>query len=148
MTIGGKLRELRKRQGMSPENVCKALADRGQNVAPKTLYGYENGNRMPNADLFLVLCEIYECTNILETFADIKANYSIPSDSEWKLIEKIRGLDRFGLELVGTVVDHESRRYERQRLHASLDAELDSQEEARTRSSRSTDGSSPIQDTG
>lgn len=148
MTIGAKLKELRTVQKLGAKDVCVALAEKGFDVAPKTLYGYEAETRMPNADLFLALCEIYGCYNILETFASIKVDYSIPSDDEWKMIEKIRKLDRFGSELVETVINHEAKRCERQRMHAALDAELDSQEEALERSSRSTDGLPSIKGTG
>ena len=50
--------------------------------------------------MFLALCEIYKCNNVLEVFSNIEVDYSVPDDSEWELIEKYRDLDDHGREMV------------------------------------------------
>ncbi len=65
---------------------------------------------MPNADIFMALCKIYDCKNILEMFSFINADYSIPTDEEWDIIEKYRFISTNspdGASVVDTVLDRE-----------------------------------------
>lgn len=105
--LGSKLKELRKASSLTAKEVSVRLKEAGFEISDKTISGYETGIRMPNADVFMALCEIYDCKNILETFKDIKVDYSIPSDSEWKMIEKYRFLDPHGSKVVDLVLDAE-----------------------------------------
>ncbi|MCQ4638004.1 XRE family transcriptional regulator [Anaerovorax odorimutans] len=88
--IGTILKKLRKNSGMSVSEVLVKLKELGQEIQQPTLYAYENNTRAANADMFIALCQIYGCNNVLETFAGIEVDYSIPDDSEWKMIEKYR----------------------------------------------------------
>lgn len=116
--LGSKLKALREAISLSAKDVAEKLKDSGYEVSDKTIYGYEYGKRMPNADIFMALCEIYHCNNILETFKNIQVDYSIPDDKEWELIEKYRSLDSYGAELVDTVVEAEYQRCKDQEEHS------------------------------
>lgn len=105
--LGSKLKELRETASMSAKEVSVRLRELGFEIHEKTIYGYESGIRMPNADVFMSLCHIYNCKNILETFGTIEVDYSIPDDKEWKMIEQYRKLDSYGVDLVDTVLEKE-----------------------------------------
>lgn len=109
-SLGTTLKELRKNKKLTAKETADRLSLLGYEISEKTISGYETGIRMPNADVFMALCTIYECKNILEMFSFIKADYSIPTDSEWKMIEKYRNLDVFGKESVELLLDRESER--------------------------------------
>lgn len=108
--MGSTLRELREKSGYTVKYVIDKLKEHNIDISDKALYSYESNKRAVSADTFLVLCEIYSCKNILETFSDIELDYSIPDDSEWKIIEKYRSLDPFGQETVSYVLDRELKR--------------------------------------
>lgn len=99
-SFGASLRKLRLRENLSVKEVIEKLNDYGQNITDKTLYSYENDKRAASADMFIALCQIYKCNNILETFAGMEPDYSIPDDTEWNIIEKYRTLDEHGKEMV------------------------------------------------
>lgn len=109
-SFGATLRTLREREKLSVKEVIAELQKYGQNITDKTLYSYENDKRAASADMLLALCQIYNCSNILETFAGIEPDYSIPDDSEWKIIETYRSLDSYGQESVEMVLNRESKR--------------------------------------
>lgn len=60
------LKSLRKQSGLTAQQVAQILNQKGFNISFKTIYGYEKGIAMPNADMFLELCKIYNCSNPLE----------------------------------------------------------------------------------
>lgn len=111
--LGNTLKELRKKENLTAKDVSAKLKDMGYAISDKTLSGYENGIRMPNADVFMALCQIYNCKNILQMFSFVKADYSIPTDDEWDIIEKYRILDRHGKEIIDFVLKKEAERMER-----------------------------------
>lgn len=104
-TIAGFLKQLRKTSGLSANEVVNNLKSYGIEISAKTLYGYESGLSMLNADVFVALCRIYKCDNPMELFGNI----SITSQ-EYKHIEKYRSLDTIGRETVNTVLDCEFER--------------------------------------
>ncbi|MBR0126849.1 MAG: helix-turn-helix transcriptional regulator [Firmicutes bacterium] len=71
LNVASMLKKMRKESGFSSSDVVAALERKGINIAVKTLYGYENGVSMPNADIFMELCAIYNCTNPLDCAADV-----------------------------------------------------------------------------
>ena len=109
-TFGETLRSLREREKLSVKEVIEKLKMYGLNITDKTLYSYESDKRASSADMLLALCQIYNCNNILETFAGLEPDYSIPDDSEWKLIEKYRLLDSSGKNTVDAVIEQEIER--------------------------------------
>ena len=116
--LGSKLKMLREAASLSAKDVTEKLKGLGYEVSDKTIYGYESGKRMPNADIFMALCEIYNCKSILETFKNIQVDYSVPDDKEWSIIEKYRTLDTYGADLVDTVLDMEYQRCRDQDEHS------------------------------
>lgn len=106
-SLGETLKELRKSRSLTAKDVSTILKDMGYSISDKTLSGYENGIRMPNADVFMALCQIYKCKNILEMFSFVEADYSIPTDEEWIIIEHYRKLNQHGKEIVDFVLSKE-----------------------------------------
>ena len=109
-SLGIVLKELRKKKKFTAKETADRLSSLGYEISEKTISGYETGIRMPNADIFMALCTIYDCKNILEMFSFIKADYSIPTDSEWKMIEKYRFISAHspdGASVVDTVLNRE-----------------------------------------
>lgn len=74
--FGSLLRACREKCRIAARDVPSILERRGVKLSYSTYMGYESGNSMPNADLFLLLCDIYHVQDILSTFG-----YSDPSAS-------------------------------------------------------------------
>lgn len=92
--IAGLLKENRKRNGYSVEQVAEKLRERGISISTKALYGYENKVGKPKLSTFVALCDIYGITNILEALgfsysAPVSKKYDL-SDDEYALIELYR----------------------------------------------------------
>lgn len=97
------LRRLRKAAGLSVQQTSNLLRTRfGRRANVTTLYSYENTAhpRMPNAGLFLELCQIYGCSSILETFAHVQFNHDTLTETEWELVRKFRSIDEKDQELL------------------------------------------------
>ncbi len=109
MDIGEKLKQLREANGMTRKDVADKLKAFGIDISDKTLYGYESGRNSANADMFLALCQIYKCNNIMETFSSSVDNVLFTND-EWKMIEQYRLLDLSGQETVSAILKHECER--------------------------------------
>lgn len=62
------LKEYRKKNHYSVNDVALKLQEHSMSVAPKTIYGWESGQSQPSADVLLTLCEIYNIPNILTAF--------------------------------------------------------------------------------
>ncbi len=126
--LGSVLKELRKKKNLTAKNVSDRLKDMGYSISDKTLSGYETGIRMPNANVFMALCQIYDCRNILEMFSFVKAEYSIPTDDEWAMIEDYRLLDKIGKERIDYELKKERERVrEIEELKNKLDTEFSSE---------------------
>lgn len=109
MNIGEKLKLLRESNNMTRKDAADELRKFGINISDKTIYGYESGRNSANADMFLALCRIYKCNNIMETFSD-SVDDILFTNIEWNMIEKYRDLDPPGKELVDYVLNHEHKR--------------------------------------
>lgn len=109
MSIGEKLKRLRENNGMTRKDAADKLKELGIDISDKTLYGYESGRNSANADMFLALCQIYRCNNIMETFSDSVSDVLF-TNKEWTVIEKYRDLDVHGRDMVDTVLDKEWKR--------------------------------------
>ena len=103
--ISSLLKQLRKTSTYSATEVIEKLKAYNINISAKTLYGYESGLSMPNADVFVALCKIYKCDNPMAIFGGISL-----VASETSIIEKYRLLDPQGQEHVNTVLDWETKR--------------------------------------
>ena len=107
--IGNKLKELRERNGLTRKEAVDKLHSIGIDISDKTLYGYESGRNSANADMFLSLCKIYDCNDIMATFYD-SVDDVLFTNEEWKIIEKYRDLDPYGQETVNYILDGEAQR--------------------------------------
>ena len=67
-SISSTLRKLRENKRLSVKEVQEKLLELGIPVAIKTIYGWESGKRLPDADTFLTLCDIYNSNDILGDF--------------------------------------------------------------------------------
>ena len=103
--IANFLKQLRKTSGLSANDVVEKLKNYNIDISAKTLYGYESGLSMLNADAFVSLCRIYKCDNPMDMFG-------IPSikPEEIKHIEKYRSLDPHGQQTVDIILDREAER--------------------------------------
>lgn len=106
MTIGKKLKQLRERNNLTRKEVADKLKDLGLDISDKTLYGYESDRNSANADMFLALCKIYKCNNIMETFSN-SVDEVLFTNSEWEMLEKYRSLDPYGQETINMLLDRE-----------------------------------------
>lgn len=93
--IANFLKQLRKTANLSVIDVAGKLRQCNIEISSKTLYGYESGLSMPNADVFVALCKIYNCDNPMDIFP----TPSFKSE-EISLINKYRNLDEHGKEMV------------------------------------------------
>ena len=109
MNIGEKLKFLRESNSMTRKEAVDKLREFNIDISDKTLYGYESGRNSANADMFLALCKIYKCNNIMEVFSNTVDDVLF-TNAEWELIEKHRSLDSFGQETVSIVVERELQR--------------------------------------
>lgn len=104
-TISNFLKQLRKTSGLSASDVVNELQEYNIDISAKTLYGYESGLSMLNADAFVALCKIYKCDNPMNIFGTPSV-----SSKEFDLIEKYRSLDSRGEDIVNTVLNREAER--------------------------------------
>lgn len=101
--IGQKLRVLREDKGYNANDVSDLLQQRyGLDVNYKTIYNYEKGRSSPDVDIFLALCKIYGCRDVLYEFGytDIKEIYNIHSSEEKEIVAKYRKLPESGKDLI------------------------------------------------
>lgn len=111
--IAALLKEKRKGRGMSVKGSVSELSKRGIDISEKTLYGWESGARQPDADTFLILCDIYEIKTLSEV--SVKADSAALTPPELDHIKKYRTLDGHGKETVDVVLDKEVQRMEEMR---------------------------------
>lgn len=79
-SISFTLRKLRENQKMSVKEVQEKLLQFGISVSIKTIYGWESGKRLPDADTFLTLCDIYKSDDVLGDFG-YRTNNNIVADA-------------------------------------------------------------------
>lgn len=111
MNIGEKLRILRESNNMTRKDAVDKLKNFNIDISDKTLYGYESGRNSANADMFLALCKVYKCNNVMEVFSDTVDDILF-TNAEWEHLEKYRNLDDNGRTHVDTVLDWETQRME------------------------------------
>lgn len=109
MKVSSLIKSKRKELDYSVKDVVSKLSKRGIDVSEKTVYGWESGHRQPDADTFLILCDIYQIANLSDEISSSKEN-EIISTNEQKVIKKYRALDEHGKMLVDNVLDLEYKR--------------------------------------
>lgn len=60
------LKSKRKELKLSVKDVIAKLEKRGVTVSDKTLYSWESGHRQPDADTFIILCDIYKISSFTQ----------------------------------------------------------------------------------
>ena len=113
MSLSTILKEKRRDSGLSVKDVLTKLQAHNVNISDKTLYGWESGHRQPDADTFILLCEIYGIHSISEISGTNSPNDL--TETEWRHIKKYRALDDHGKEIVTTVLECEYKRYSEQK---------------------------------
>ena len=93
------------------QDVAVLLHKYGIYISTKALLQLRNRHtRSVEAPIFLALCMIYRCNNILKEFADCDYAVTVPSSEELRLLERIRGLDEHGQELLNGMLELELKR--------------------------------------
>lgn len=67
--IANILKMRRKELKISVSDVICYLSQNGFDVKMSTIYGWENGRRMPDIDQFVILCRLYGIDNLTDNFA-------------------------------------------------------------------------------
>lgn len=100
--IGLKLRELREQKQLNAKDVASLLHDKYDiEINFKALYSYETGRTFPNTDIFLALCHLYECNDILYTFGYVdKPNAFAISPEDLEVIKKYHALPSSGQNMI------------------------------------------------
>lgn len=107
--IGNILKRLREENNLTGKEAVEKLKEFGIDISAKTLYGYESGRNSTNADMFLALCKIYKCQNVMSIFSD-STDEVLFTNKEWEMIEKYRFISTNstgGATVVDTVLDRE-----------------------------------------
>lgn len=107
--IGSTLKQLREKNGFTRREVAEKLTQYGFNISDKTIYGYESGRSSANADMFLALCKVYKCTDILNTFEDT-TNEVLFTNSEWEFMKQYHDLDVSGKDALSIALGREKSR--------------------------------------
>lgn len=73
--IAKQLKIFRNAKKLTAKEVSYYLKDNDCHVEARSIYEYEKGNRMPSVNVFLHLCHLYGCTDVLHEFGygDIQA---------------------------------------------------------------------------
>lgn len=95
------LKAKRKEAGLSVKEVVSTLKLQGISVAEKTIYGWESGNRQPDADTFLALCKVYNINAFPP--ADIKTAPPL-SDEAIQIARDYSKLDKPGQRAVKVIL--------------------------------------------
>lgn len=130
-TIASILKQLRKSSRLSVKQASIQLKQYGIDIASKTLYGYESGISMPNADVFVALCKIYQSGEsggslppstvygrdegvqdevLQKKIAASEIAEPNISQEELSFLDDFKALDSFGQDLVRQVMKHEKDR--------------------------------------
>ena len=109
------LKSKRKSLNLSVKEVLDTLHTHGIDISDKTLYGWESGHRQPDADTFIVLCQIYG----IDSFSSITKAPSI-SDEAMKIARDYNDLDDHGKNVVKVVISAEQKRISQSREEAEL----------------------------
>lgn len=80
--ISNGLRKQRENSGLSVKQAIDALKEYGIVISEKTLYAWEVGRNMPDADALLALCDIYATPDILAAFGYTKESLKKNSAAE------------------------------------------------------------------
>lgn len=104
MAVANFLRQKRKALGLSVKDVQGLLKERGLEYSTKSIYGWEGGQRQPDADTFVSLCLIYG----VESFSEVSGAADILfTNDEYLMLQKYRALDDRGRDAVDTILEQQ-----------------------------------------
>ena len=108
------LKARRKALGLSVRDVQTALKAGGVDVSEKTIYSWESGYRQPDADTFLLLCDIYKVDTfrVFDLPKKEKASGNNLSLEAMQLAKLFDTLDNYGQDAVREVAQVEKARCE------------------------------------
>ena len=86
--IGSVLREYREKENISVKQVSNFLTGKGFRASEKTIYSWEKGGSQPSPDAFLLLCKMFNISNILDTLRVFLDKY----DAMYRMDEYINTL--------------------------------------------------------
>ena len=105
-SIASILKQARKASGLSVKDIATYLNNNGFRLSSKTIYGYESGISMPNADVFVALCQLYH----YDPSGGAADEWSAVSADERSFLNDYKQLDPRGQEFIRTVLAHEKER--------------------------------------
>lgn len=105
MTLATKLKEFRTRAGLTINDVGDKIGKSG-----KTVSAWECGRGQPDADMLLVLCELYGVSSIAEFFGETQPALSLSPD-EMQLLAAYRALNQQGKEYILQTLDMAAKVY-------------------------------------
>jgi len=91
--IAEMLRYYRKLNKYTVKDVSEILISNDVKAAEKTIYSWELGTTQPSADTLMMLCDIYNVPNVLETFgySNSKRDYDFTcTENEVELLKQYR----------------------------------------------------------
>ena len=100
--IGRKLRQLREAKSYNAKEVSYILQEHYElDIQYKTIYNYENGRNSPDIGVFLAMCKIYGCKDVLYEFgySDKKLQDSLSSEDSL-ILKKYHELTPEGKEMI------------------------------------------------
>ena len=110
--IASVLKSKRKELGLSVKEVVELLNAHNMLISAKTLYGWESGHRQPDADTFILLCQIYGINSLEESFPNPTNTKKAPSisDEAKDIAKRYDELDKWGKTTVKAVINIEHER--------------------------------------
>lgn len=114
LDIASYLKGKRKELKMSVKDVLSELHTHGIDISDKTLYGWESGHRQPDADTFIILCQIYGIDSFSSIYDPKTPTKKSPSDElseeAVKVARDYSELDQPGKNVVRVVIAEEGKR--------------------------------------
>ena len=102
------LKECRLQAGFSAHEVASLLNQKGCPIRHRSVYNWESGHGQPDANTFLLLCDIYGIKDIMHAFGyEKKAPQSAPlivNTDTICLLEKLNRLDTNGRRQVSAYI--------------------------------------------
>jgi transcriptional regulator with XRE-family HTH domain len=115
-SIGQILRSLREKKNYNAKEVAEMLNDKFSiSVKHKSIYNYETGRNSPDVDIFLALCIIYDCNDILYEFGytTVRECWKLDNDDA-DILDKYHSLSEDGKNMIRGALGLEKSKARRQ----------------------------------
>ena len=114
-TLAAKLKEFRTRAGLTINEAGERIGKSG-----KTVSAWECGRGQPDADMLLILCELYGVGSIAEFYGEQQPAFSLTSD-EMRLLAAYRELNQQGKEYIMQTISMAEQVYKNADCAANLE---------------------------